>query len=493
MAHDDTPLEDLLRRRRWEGAADADPDSIGTGRIRAGGELCGDPELLAAYAEGRLPSPARELLERHLAACAACQTAVVRLVRLAPQESVVGSAAARPEAAAPAHGPAFRWRWALPALAGVALVGSFVYYERGRIVAPDQPVAPAVAAKRSAPLPEVQTPSEAPTPPGPTARPGAVSPATKDARVARAAPAEKDRDWRQQQPQALGGAAAQKGAPAAASTAAPAAAPAPPVSATRPADVEQPPAEENKAALQSKAPAEGKPALERKVEAGAESSFKKQAEITRDELRAKEKPAVQPKPSVGDKLGQTPAPEPPAAPESAAQSAMAQSGRYNQRSQAAEEKSAARADSAGPRRERSAPGAAGLGVSNEISTAAQKAEAFGPIRKSLSAGSRRLALTTSGRLLAARAPSGEWQPLSVPSGAAVIDFTISGEHLWVLFPHGRLGHSPNLGRTWDPPIETGVDNATAILFTNPRSGEILTRSGRRLRTTDGGETWRKQE
>ena len=59
----DRLLEDLLRRRREDGRP-------------LGGPLCGDPEMLAAFAEDALTDKARGEMESHLAACSACREAV---------------------------------------------------------------------------------------------------------------------------------------------------------------------------------------------------------------------------------------------------------------------------------------------------------------------------------------------------------------------------------------------------------------------------------
>lgn len=109
------PIEDLLRRRPEPGAP-------------AGGPLCGDPELLAAYAERVLDGSARDEFESHLAHCNACREAVAALARMSPRElptpaaSPAGTPAATP-ADAPAATPAdvWRWIWALPAFAALGL------------------------------------------------------------------------------------------------------------------------------------------------------------------------------------------------------------------------------------------------------------------------------------------------------------------------------------------------------------------------------------
>jgi hypothetical protein len=49
------------------------------------GWFCPKDELLAGYAEGRLPSGARERVERHVAGCAFCRQQAAALVKLAAQ------------------------------------------------------------------------------------------------------------------------------------------------------------------------------------------------------------------------------------------------------------------------------------------------------------------------------------------------------------------------------------------------------------------------
>ena len=129
------PLEDLLRRRTGLGAP-------------AGGPLCGDPELLAAYAENALDAAARDEFQAHLAMCNACRESVVALVRIAPREAAAAVAA---QAAASNW---WRWLWAAPALAVLALV---LFRPRP---AP-APVAP----------PQVMTAKNEPPPPPPASAP----------------------------------------------------------------------------------------------------------------------------------------------------------------------------------------------------------------------------------------------------------------------------------------------------------------------------------
>ncbi len=130
-------IEDLLRRREKSAR-------------RAGGPHCGDPEMLAAFAEDALSGTAREQFEAHLAACSACQEAVARLVRLAPRQAVVQ----------PVPKPSFLMRF-VPALAGFLLVGSLIWYGRERIYEQPQQNLPAAT------VAENRKPAE----PAPTATP----------------------------------------------------------------------------------------------------------------------------------------------------------------------------------------------------------------------------------------------------------------------------------------------------------------------------------
>ena len=474
MPDDQTPLEDLLRRRPWEVAAES--------------ELCGDPELLAAYAEGQLPPKGRERLEQHLAACAACQAAVVRLVRLAPQESAAARAAPGTQASrAPRISPVFRWRWALPTLAGVILVGSFIYYERFQIVSPRPSTAPAPVAEQLAPALESPTGPEAPQAPVPqapeevaTGRGGPLVEADKARPVGgttvggtTAAVVSEEERWRQQpQQEPKGNFAAYKAATAAPVPAAPSPPPplAPPSAPTTEADrlahlessAQRTLKEEAEPQALDDAVAQGKPEVRAKASAANKLADRRRAETAPEPSRSKELQKAA------------------AEPENAAKSAMTREGRLAERADVAEEKGTRRAGVGG----RQYAGAA-MGLK------ARDAQTRGPFRKQIPGATRRLALTVSGLLLVAPAESNKWQPLTMPSGpsgTAVTDFAVFGDHLWVL-AGGRVAHSANLGRSWDPVVETGAKDPATISFTNSRAGEIQTRSGRRLRTTDGGQSW----
>jgi hypothetical protein len=132
-------IEELLRRRAQAAGA-------------AGGPLCGDPELLAAYAENSLAEEERESFQIHLASCAACRDAVAGLVRMAPREVA-------PDLAGRSASWWKRWMW-VPALATVIVTGSVVLMNRQSLVkepnrltergAPFQPQPPAARTEKPA-------------------------------------------------------------------------------------------------------------------------------------------------------------------------------------------------------------------------------------------------------------------------------------------------------------------------------------------------------
>ena len=489
---DHTPLEDLLRRRNWEGAA--------------GGELCDNAEMLAAYAEGQLPQTTRERLEHHLATCAACQAAVVRLVRLAPQESAAGAAAAGTQTArAPRTFLLFRWRWALPALVGVILTGSFIYYERFQIVVPRSspaPGRPAGIAEQATPESESPTGAshaQAPAPQAPAevassrgfplgeadkARPvGGTGGGTTVGGTTTAVATEEQERLPQTRQELRGGFAEQlaaKGVRAAAPV--PAAAPPPSPSAPPSASSSE---ADRLAHLKSSA---------------ARARKKKDGPQVLDDAVARSASEAQAKTSVTNKLADRrraqPAPEPSrskelrrtqAEPKNAAKSVLTLEDRLAKRADLAKKEETRRSGAEGHQYARAEAVGAATGLKG------RDAQTRGPFRKQIPAATHRLALTASGLLLVAPAESNEWQPLTIPtgpSGAEVTDFTVFREHLWVLLPAGRVAHSADLGRSWDLPVETGAKDPVTISFTNALTGEILTRSGHRLRTTDGGQTWK---
>lgn len=99
-----------------------------------------DAELAAAYVERRLQPPERERFESHMAQCSGCRALAAMLAQELP-----------PEAPAPARGW-FQLRWAVPAMAGIVLIGSVVLYQRNWIL--DRRTTPHVAQVAVRPAPE---------------------------------------------------------------------------------------------------------------------------------------------------------------------------------------------------------------------------------------------------------------------------------------------------------------------------------------------------
>ena len=512
MPDDQTPLEDLLRRRPWEGGAE--------------GELCGDPELLAAYAEGQLPLKARERLEQHLAACAACQAAVVRLVRLAPQESAAARAASGTQTSrAPRISPVFRWRWALPTLAGVILVGSVIYYERFQIVSPRPSTPPARIADQVAPASELPTGPEALQTPAPKARaevatsrsgpPGEADKGRPVGGTSGAVASEEER-WRQQAEQDPKGNFAFYKAP----TKAPFPAAPSPSFATAPRS-EADRLEHLESFAQRKLKKESEPQALDDAVAQGKAEVRAKTSVA-NELTNRRRAQTAPKPSRSKELGRG-----QAAPKNAAKSVMAREGRLAERADVAaeaQEKGTRRAGGGG-RQYASAPSLEeGAGAATQTvpkpslpgelkqgSVApeskdrpalpaagdrpvlrrqkALNAQSMSPFVKVMASGGQGFALTYSDQIVTAVTGTNRWKPLTIPTGEKVTDFDLFENHLWVLLAGGQVAHSANLGRSWDPVVETGAKDPATISFTNSRAGEIQTRSGRRLRTTDGGQSW----
>jgi hypothetical protein len=134
--------------------------------LRATGPVAGcDAELAAAYAEGRLHGAERRQVESHLAECAGCRGVATELLQeRAPQEPAAEPAPARAW---------WRWQWAVPALAGVLIVGSVVFYQREQVLRPagapgparqvvhnDRALAPALEVREPAQDEPVQPPQQ---------------------------------------------------------------------------------------------------------------------------------------------------------------------------------------------------------------------------------------------------------------------------------------------------------------------------------------------
>jgi len=130
------------------------------------GELCPDPEMLAAYHDGALSSEERNLWKQHVLSCDRCQLVLAHLetpldipIHLEAGESVEASqpamSAARTLPPVPSARPSplhtLRWLWLVPAGAIAATLVAWVSFEeRKRVqVAPSSPAQ--VAENRQAP------------------------------------------------------------------------------------------------------------------------------------------------------------------------------------------------------------------------------------------------------------------------------------------------------------------------------------------------------
>jgi hypothetical protein len=144
-----------------------------------------DAEVLAAWAEGRLPRREANLVETHLATCAHCQEVVAVFARTAdalpdPRE-------------APAAGR-LRWRWVIPAAAAATAAAIWLATPERTVDEFERTVAPAIQESPSPPATsgDAATPAEAASP---SASPRRDAPALQDRAEKRAAQAnERDED-----------------------------------------------------------------------------------------------------------------------------------------------------------------------------------------------------------------------------------------------------------------------------------------------------------
>jgi hypothetical protein len=180
-------IDELLKSRAQATTSDA----------AAGGPLCGDPELLAAYVENSLDAEERESLRVHLASCAACREEVAALVRMAPREVVTD---------APAHAAWWKqWIWA-PALASLLVAGAWWMMSRQRVVQESDHIAKRDVSTE--PRLPASSPALPPSPVAPRQEPKRALPrktAPVNERIAAAAPVVTDMKEPKDVPQAAGG------------------------------------------------------------------------------------------------------------------------------------------------------------------------------------------------------------------------------------------------------------------------------------------------
>jgi len=534
MQHDDTNIERLLRQR-----AGGPPRA-------AGGPSCGDPELLAAYAEGGLAAAARERFQSHLAACVACQTGVARLVRLAPDQSAAARAThARAPALRHAWMAATRWRWALPALAGVVLVGSVVYYQRSQIVQPRELREPAVLSASRSPAPPVppamqeQAPSSnalarEETPAAGVSRRDAESagvrkeqeqPAVSDARANnaqvyagdkkaegafRGAPAGAPTPAEQARTGAgagggVGGVIGTRAVPEAvhiypvpkvadAGEAVAVIRPFAPVvtpSATQPAPPQpsrpaaRPEAQGGQQKPLADAMQQGQVAPSQTQQRAAESTQKPQATGATEQQAA-----GAPQAKAAGVAQATPQQAAGAATgrgqaELAAQAQPGRMLRYDQAGQAGVGGGAGGGQADGRARTQG-NAAAGFGAGQAVEKAANQAS---PLKR-LQSGAYTFELTARGVQRTGAAGVAQ-KLLAPPAPGSVLDFSVFERNVWVLLPDGRVAHSADAGETWDAAVNTGAGDASQILFSDATTGRVTTRSGAVLVTVDAGRTWRE--
>ena len=90
-----------------------------------------------------------------------------------------------------------------------------------------------------------------------------------------------------------------------------------------------------------------------------------------------------------------------------------------------------------------------------------------------------------------------WQPVAVAENATFRALSANGPDLWVGGASGLLYHSTDAGTHWMQ-VKPATADATltadiaAIEFINVRQGKITTSTGEVWITTDGGQTWRRQ-
>lgn len=90
---------------------------------------------------------------------------------------------------------------------------------------------------------------------------------------------------------------------------------------------------------------------------------------------------------------------------------------------------------------------------------------------------------------------GQWVRVPLQAAGRLLSLTVSGTHLWALSQSGILYHSADAGQSWHPlhldlDGQTMQDAIVGVHFTGQQQGELITRSGARWFTLDGGHFWR---
>jgi hypothetical protein len=108
--------------------------------------------------------------------------------------------------------------------------------------------------------------------------------------------------------------------------------------------------------------------------------------------------------------------------------------------------------------------------------------------------STRWNLSSDGQLQRSIDSGKTWQPFAAPAGAAFRALSFNGPDIWVGGATGLLYHSVDAGTHWDlvKPSINGVSlsaDIAAIAFTDPQHGKITTSNGETWSTADGGQSW----
>lgn len=90
---------------------------------------------------------------------------------------------------------------------------------------------------------------------------------------------------------------------------------------------------------------------------------------------------------------------------------------------------------------------------------------------------------------------GLWVRVPLQAASRLVSLTASGAHLWVVSQSGVLYHSADAGQSWHP-VHIDLDGHAmqdaiiGIHFADQQQGELMTRSGARWFTLDGGHFWK---
>ncbi len=106
----------------------------------------------------------------------------------------------------------------------------------------------------------------------------------------------------------------------------------------------------------------------------------------------------------------------------------------------------------------------------------------------------RWAIGDSGKLVRSGDSGLTWSAVAVGDGTTFRALSANGNDIWAGGARGILYHSPDGGAHWMrvPVASAGVELSADIVrveFTDPQHGYLLTDSGERCTTADGGRSW----